>query len=105
MTRLSRTCCNCTESPRVKNEPVLQIEPEADIAANQFAVQQADSRPDKVIDVDGFHLPLALLQKAAETVNDLAGAIVLVNNILKCIANFVEIRRFLRQQMERRLGI
>ena len=37
--------------------------------------------------------------------DDLAGAIVLMNNILKRIANFGEIRRILRQEMERRLRI
>ena len=84
---------------------MIQIKPEADIAANQLAVQQADSRSDKVIDVDAFHLPLALFQKTAETMDDLAGAIVLMNNILKCIANFDKIRRILRQEMEGRLRI
>ena len=55
-------------------------------------MQQADSRSDKVIDVDVFRFPLALFQKAAETMDDLAGAIVLMNNILEGIANFDEIR-------------
>ena len=105
MTRLSRTCCSCTKSPRVKNWRLIQIKPEVDIAADQLAVQQADRRSDKVIDIDVFHLSLALFQKAAETVDDLAGAIVLMNNILEGIANFGEIRRILRQEMESRLRI
>ena len=97
MTRLSRTCCSCTESPRRQEWPLFQIKPDVDIAADQLAVQQADSRSDKVIDIDVFRFPLALLQKAAETVDNLAGPIVLMNNLLEGIANFGDIRRLLRQ--------
>ena len=97
MTRLSRTCCNCTESPCAEESAAFQIKPDVDIAADQFAVQQADSRSDKVIDIDVFRFPLALLQKAAETVDNLAGPIVFMNNLLESIANFGDIRRLLRQ--------
>ena len=44
-----------------------------------------------------FRLPLALFQETAETVDYLAGPIVFVNNFLEGIANFGDIRRFLRQ--------
>ena len=73
--------------------PLIQIKPEADIAANQLAVQQPDSRCDKVIDVDAFHLSLAFLEKIAEMVDDLASPIIFMHNIFKGVANFGEIRR------------
>jgi hypothetical protein len=71
---------------------MIQIKPEADVAANQFAVQQPDSRSDKVIDVDTFHLSLTLLKKAAETMDNFASPIILMHNVLEGVANFGEIR-------------
>ena len=84
---------------------MIQIKPEADIAANQLAVQEPDSRSDKVIDVDAFHLPLALLEKAAEAMDNFASPIIFMHNVLKGVANFGEIRGILPEEMESRLRI
>ena len=78
-------------------ELVSEIESDTDLAANQFAVEQGGRRPDKVIDVDQFLLALALLEKVTESVNDLAGPAVLIDNLLERIPNFCEVRRFLCQ--------
>ena len=83
----------------------IQIKPEADIAADQLAVQQPDSRSDKVIDVDAFHLPLALLKKAAETVDNFASPVIFMHNVLKGVANFGQIRGILPEEMEGRLRV
>jgi hypothetical protein len=86
-------------APR-QERAVLQIQLDVDIAADQLAVQQTDGRFDKVIDIDVLRLPLAFPQKTAETVDDLTCPIVFVNNLLESIANFDEVRRILRQEME-----
>jgi hypothetical protein len=74
-----------------------QIDFDASPAADQFAVEQSDRRIDETVDIDRLGPCLAFFQQIAKSENDLARAIVLVNDIPEGIADLDEVGRFLRE--------
>ena len=105
MMRLSRTCCNCTGSPNTAGRLARQIGLDRDPPRDQLMTQQGGCRLDQLVEINGLKFALALLEQAAQPLNDLSGAVILLHDVLQRTANFLEVRCFRRQQMERRLRI
>ena len=81
--RLSRTCCNCTGSPEVAGKSLAKLDSDAHPAADQFAVEQGERRIDQFVELDRLEACLALLQQAPQPLDDLAGPIVFVHDVLQ----------------------
>jgi hypothetical protein len=82
--------------PGHRGQVVRQIGIDHDPAANHLAAKQGSRRIDQFVDIERFGFSLALLEQVAEPVNDLAGAIVFLHDILQRFSDLGEVRLILR---------
>src|SRR5262245_11195766 len=73
--------------PSYQRQVGVQFAKDIDLAINQFRMQEAQGGSDEVIQADRGRLVLALLEKAPQPMDDLAGTIIFLDDIVKYLSD------------------
>ena len=103
--RFSSTCCSWIGSPSTGARSSNIIESHARLAADKLGMHELQGRRDEAVEVEKLGSMLALAQQSAQAADDLAGAVVLLHDVVQHFAQLGEIGLRHRQHAAARLGV